>query len=193
MADRWTVVKIMMMTYAMIGSQNEYGMNEKVFEKKHTIKQQVTSGPGVKLGEAKGLVLSKIFRTWFHLSGQSTLFTVPSSSIFKFYLRISILPSEKINRDIYSTPMEVRRQISTTAEEVTRIQILFPYPSWLTSGRTFGHQNLVLISIFPEIDNCLKAKRWLSTLWFREAPIYTHYLPWMILEDFLEEHIYVIW
>ena len=51
----------------------------------------------------------------------------------------------------------VERQNSTTAEEVVRIQSLFPNPSWLTSGRTSGHQNLVLI--FPGIDNCLKAKR----------------------------------
>ena len=43
-----------------------------------------------------------------------------------------------------------------TAEEVARFQRLFPDPSRLTSGRTSNHQNLV--SIFPGIANCLKAK-----------------------------------
>ena len=57
----------------------------------------------------------------------------------------------------YSVLYTVRRQDSTTAEEVARFQRLFPNPSWLTSGRTSGHQNLV--SIFPGIDDCLKAKR----------------------------------
>ena len=50
--------------------------------------------------------------------------------------------------------IRVRRQNSTTAEEVARFQRLFPNLSWLMSGRTSGHQNLV--SIFPGIDNCLK-------------------------------------
>ena len=40
--------------------------------------------------------------------------------------------------------------------EVAGFQHLFPNPSWLTSGRTSDHQNIV--SIFPEIDNCHKAK-----------------------------------
>ena len=58
----------------------------------------------------------------------------------------------------YGTEVDmVQRQNSTTAEEVARFQRLFPNPSWLMSGRTSGHQNLV--SIFPGIDNCLKAKR----------------------------------
>ena len=48
----------------------------------------------------------------------------------------------------------VRRQNSTTAEEIARFQCLFPNPSWLMSGRTSGHQNLV--SIFPGINNCLR-------------------------------------
>ena len=48
----------------------------------------------------------------------------------------------------------VRRQKSTSAEEVARFRRLFPNLSWLSSGRTSGHQNL--ISIFPWIDNCLK-------------------------------------
>ena len=54
-------------------------------------------------------------------------------------------------------PMFIWRQNSTTAEEVARFQCLFLNASWLMSGRTSGHQNLV--SIFPWIDNCLKAKR----------------------------------
>ena len=33
----------------------------------------------------------------------------------------------------------VRRQNETTAEEIARLQHLFPILSWLTSGRTFGH------------------------------------------------------
>ena len=45
----------------------------------------------------------------------------------------------------------LRRQDSTTAEEVSSFQRLFPNPSWLMSGGTSGHQNLV--SIFPGIDN----------------------------------------
>ena len=59
----------------------------------------------------------------------------------------------------FSYYIMVRRQNSTTAEVDARFQRLFPdfpNPSWLTSGRTSGHQNL--ISIFPGIDNCLKAK-----------------------------------
>ena len=52
--------------------------------------------------------------------------------------------------------VKVRRQNSTTAEELARLQRLFPNPSWLMSGRTSGHQNR--ISIFSGIDNCLKAK-----------------------------------
>ena len=42
------------------------------------------------------------------------------------------------------------------SEELARFQRFFPNPSWLMSGRTFGHQNLV--SIFPGIDNCHIAK-----------------------------------
>ena len=39
-------------------------------------------------------------------------------------------------------------------------QRLFPNPSWLTSGRTSGHQKLV--ATFPWIDNCLMW--WLGSL-----------------------------
>ena len=57
----------------------------------------------------------------------------------------------KFGRDI-----KIRRQNSTTAEEVARVQLgLFPNPSWLMSGRTSGHQNLS--SIFPGLDSCLEA------------------------------------
>ena len=52
-----------------------------------------------------------------------------------------------------AAPMVVRMQMSTTAEKVVRFQLLSPNPSWLTSGRTSGHQNLV--SVFQGIDNCL--------------------------------------
>ena len=47
----------------------------------------------------------------------------------------------------------VQRQNSQLlpAEEVARFQRLFPNLSWLTSGRTSSHQNLV--SIFPGTDN----------------------------------------
>ena len=43
-----------------------------------------------------------------------------------------------------------RWQNSTSAEEVARFQCLSPNPSWLASGRTSGHQNLVII--FPWLD-----------------------------------------
>ena len=36
----------------------------------------------------------------------------------------------------------IRRQNSTTAVELARFQCLFPNPSWLTTGRTSGHQTL---------------------------------------------------
>ena len=58
--------------------------------------------------------------------------------------------------DIDISWLYVTRQISTSAKEVARFQRFFPNPSWLTSGRTSGHQNFV--SIFPGINNCLKAK-----------------------------------
>ena len=61
-----------------------------------------------------------------------------------------------VSRPLWLYKSMVRRQNSTTAEELARFQRLFPIPSWLMSGRTSGHQNLV--SIFPEIDNCLEAK-----------------------------------
>ena len=68
---------------------------------------------------------------------------------------------------------KVRRQNSTTAEEVAQFQRLFPNPSWLTSGRTSDHQNLV--TIFPWIDNCLKAKSKgrLSASCYWEAAVHT--------------------
>ena len=47
---------------------------------------------------------------------------------------------------------EVRRWNSTSAEEVARLR-LFSNPSWLTSGRTYGHQKLV--PTMSWIDNCL--------------------------------------
>ena len=37
----------------------------------------------------------------------------------------------------------VRRQNSTCLEEVAKFQRFFPNPSWLTSGRTSGHQKLI--------------------------------------------------
>ena len=59
-------------------------------------------------------------------------------------------------RDLNATIIMVWRQNSTSAEEVIRFQSIFPsseLPSWLTSGRTFGHQKLA--PTFPWIDNCL--------------------------------------
>ena len=63
------------------------------------------------------------------------------------FYRIPDIPGYQI------PPDKVRRQNSTTAEEIARFQRLFPNPSWLTSERTSGHQNLV--SIFPGIDSCV--------------------------------------
>ena len=65
-----------------------------------------------------------------------------------------VSPKKLLGRNAAS--MVVRMQISTTAEKVARFQRHFPNPSWLTSGITSGHQNLV--SIFQRIDNCLKVK-----------------------------------
>ena len=58
---------------------------------------------------------------------------------------------------LYRYRLGVRRQNSTTAEEVAIFQHLFPNPNWLMSGKTSGYQNLV--SIFSWIYNCLKTKR----------------------------------
>ena len=58
---------------------------------------------------------------------------------------------------------KVRRQNSTSAEEVIRFQCLFPNPSWLTSVRKPGHQKLV--SIFPwKSQNGSVDSRWLSAV-----------------------------
>ena len=56
--------------------------------------------------------------------------------------------SEHVTFDIY-----VYRRNSTSAEEVDRFQRLFHNPSWLTPGKTSGHQKLV--PTFPWIYNCL--------------------------------------
>ena len=47
-------------------------------------------------------------------------------------------------------------EFNYTVEEVVRFQRLFPNPSWLMSGRTSGHQNLV--SKIPVVGKCFKAK-----------------------------------
>ena len=46
-----------------------------------------------------------------------------------------------------------RGRNSTTSEEVSRFQRLFPNPSWLVWGKASRHQNLA--PTFPRIDNCL--------------------------------------
>ena len=84
---------------------------------------------------------------------EPTITWVPSGFSGYIWLDTKIVLKNKQKNTII---IRVRRQNSTTAEELARIQHLFSNPSWLTLGRPSGHQNLV--SIFSGIDNCLKSK-----------------------------------
>ena len=80
-----------------------------------------------------------------------------------------------INGYQYNNAIRYEGRIQLLLKRLPDSKRLFPNLSWLTSGRTSGHQNLV--SIFPGIDKTtalrLNTQGWLSTLCCWEAAIHT--------------------
>ena len=86
-----------------------------------------------------------------------------------------------LNRVITEIP-KVRRQNSTSAEEVARFQRLFPNPSWFMSGKTSGHQKLV--PTIPSIDDCLMVSNLLKV----GCLLYSVEKQPLVPLNYLEEH-----
>ena len=102
---------------------------------------------------------SKSFRLYFKICKWKVI-GFPSKALFQAVQNSECSPVPVSPMEVDSSAVLVRFLLLCNGRFCYFIPLLnlfyssfFPNPSWLTSGRTSGHQNLV--SIFPGIDNCL--------------------------------------
>ena len=85
----------------------------------------------------------------------------------------------------------VRRQNSTSAEEVARFKRLFPNPSWLAPRRTSGHPKLV--PTFPWIYNYLMVTKCERLVFYLMLLGSSRPYPWLILQKMYVKMINQLW